>query len=204
MTTTHNVKKTPFKEYSGEYLYQYFDHKTGKTFKLKKLDIDQHLDIFHQWHNQKYVSEFWELEGTKDEHKKYLEKLQTQDFIEPVIGYIDDDPCAYFEVYWAYFDRIAPYCDATLYDRGYHLLIGEPRYLGKHNTTLWLNLVNDFIFKDEPQTQRIVGEPRADNKGLLKYLEHTSFKKTKEFDFPHKRAALLECYRDQFYQEVSL
>lgn len=207
MTALNTLKpehQAPFKEYPNNVLYRYFDQSSGQQFELRKLDMEQHLDLFHHWHNQKYVYEFWELNQSKEELQDYLTQLFQQDFVEPVIGYIDDTPCAYFEIYWAYYDRIAPYCDATLYDRGYHLLIGDKRFLGHRNTTLWLNLVNDFIFKDEPRTQRIVGEPRADNSGLLKYLEHTSFVKTKEFDFPHKRAALLECYREQFYREVTL
>ncbi|ACV27452.1 GNAT family N-acetyltransferase [Kangiella koreensis] len=201
--TAEHIEK-PFKSYLNEWLYEYTDGKTANTFKLKKLTIEEHLDLFYQWHNQPYVYEFWELNQTKDELKQYLQKLETEPQVEPVIGYINDEPCAYFEIYWAYYDRIAPYCDATLYDRGYHLLIGNKRYLGMNNTILWLNLVNDFIFKDDPRTQRIVGEPRADNVGILKYLEHTPFEKIKEFDFPHKRAALLVCERGQFYKEVNL
>ena len=207
MTTLNpqeSSQPTPFKHYHNDVLYQYSDKTSGQLFELRKLNLEQHLDIFHQWHNQQYVYEFWELNQSKDELKAYLQNLSQQDFVEPVIGCIDGSPCAYFEVYWAFYDRIAPYCDAKPYDRGYHLLIGEKRFLGRYNTILWLNLVNDFIFKDEPKTQRIVGEPRADNVGLLKYLDHTSFIKTKEFDFPHKRAALLECFRDQFYSEVNL
>lgn len=201
--TNKNIEP-PFKHYASDWLYEYFDQTTGNTFCLKKLNIEEHLDVFHQWHNQPYVYEFWELNQTKKELMKYLEKLMSEPQVQPVIGYINDEPCAYFEIYWAYYDRIAPYCDATLYDRGYHLLIGSKKFLGKHNTILWLNLVNDFIFKDEPRTQRIVGEPRADNVGILKYLEHTPFVKEKEFDFPHKRAALLVCEKEKFYEEVKL
>lgn len=197
-------EKSPFKQYPKDVLHSYENPNSGQQFEIRKLDIDRHLDIFHRWHNQKYVYEFWELNQSKAELKEYLEQLIAQDHALPAIGYIDGTPCAYFEVYWAFYDRIAPYCDAGLYDRGYHLLIGEKRFLGRNNTILWLNLVNDFIFRDDPRTERIVGEPRADNKGLLKYLEHTNFIKTKEFDFPHKRAALIECYREPFYKEVRL
>lgn len=194
-------KESPFKKYPDELLYQFDDNVTGQSYQLKKINIDKDLDLFHQWHNQQYVYEFWELNQSKPELKEYLTDLHNKDFILPVIGYIDGVPCAYFEVYWAFYDRIAPYCDATTYDRGYHVLIGNKDSLGRANTINWLNLVNDFIFQDDPRTQRIVGEPRADNKGLLKYLKHTSFIKVKEFDFPHKRAALLECCRQQFYQD---
>lgn len=204
INNTVEIIEQPFKTYADEWLYEHQDTTTGNVFRLKKLTIVEHLDQFHQWHNQPYVYEFWELNKTKEELKEYLEKLASEPQVEPVIGYINDEPCAYFEIYWAYYDRIAPYCDATLYDRGYHLLIGNKQYLGLRNTILWLNLVNDFIFKDEPRTQRIVGEPRADNVGILKYVEHTPFVKVKEFDFPHKRAALLECKRERFYREVKL
>lgn len=204
INNTAEVIEKPFKTYPSGWLYEYTDVTTANTFKLKKLSIEEHLEVFHDWHNQPYVYEFWELNQTKDELRKYLQKIEAEPQVEPIIGYINDEPCAYFEIYWAYFDRIAPYCDATPYDRGYHLLIGNKNYLGKHNTMIWLNLVNDFIFKDDPRTHRIVGEPRADNAGILKYLAHTPFEKIKEFDFPHKRAALLVCERERFYEEVKL
>lgn len=198
------IQPSPFKQYLEERLYRYTDTVCEQEFEIRKLDIEQHLDLFHHWHNQPYVYKFWELNQSKSELRKYLERLTKQAYIEPCIGYINQTPCAYFEIYWAFFDRIAPFCDATLYDRGYHLLIGEKQYLGRHNTTLWLKLVNDFIFKDEAKTKRIVGEPRADNKGLMKYLSQTGFVKTKEFDFPHKRAALIECHRERFYRDFTL
>jgi hypothetical protein len=45
-------------------------------------------------------------------------------------------------------------------------------------------------------------EPRADNAKMIAYLQAAGFHKMKEFNFPHKRAALMlvsrEVYFDQF------
>ena len=50
-----------------------------------------------------------------------------------------------------------------------------------------------------------MGEPRADNKALLKHLATIpAFHNLKEFDFPHKRAALLECTRERFFELIPL
>ena len=48
----------------------------------------------------------------------------------------------------------------------------------------------------------MVGEPRVDNAKLLRYADALAYDKVKEFDFPHKRAALMHCWRDPFFERV--
>lgn len=50
-------------------------------------------------------------------------------------------------------------------------------------------------------TEKLMGEPRADNVKLLRYADQMSYEKVKEFDFPHKRAALMRCPRARFFAE---
>ncbi|MNP85895.1 N(6)-hydroxylysine O-acetyltransferase [compost metagenome] len=44
----------------------------------------------------------------------------------------------------------------------------------------------------------MVAEPRADNAKMIGYMESVGFHKEKEFDFPHKRAALMLLERRAF------
>jgi acetyl CoA:N6-hydroxylysine acetyl transferase len=39
---------------------------------------------------------------------------------------------------------------------------------------------------------------------MLSYCADVAYDKVKEFDFPHKRAALVCCERDRFFKEVPL
>jgi acetyl CoA:N6-hydroxylysine acetyl transferase len=49
-----------------------------------------------------------------------------------------------------------------------------------------------------------VGEPNAAHRKLLRQADELAYRKVKEFDFPHKRAALMHCGRAQFFSRVRL
>jgi acetyl CoA:N6-hydroxylysine acetyl transferase len=90
------------------------------------------------------------------------------------------------------------------FDRGWHGLIGNPRHLGRAKTLAWFRSLTHYLFLDEPRTQRIVGEPRASHHKMLSYCADVAYEKVKEFDFPHKRAALVCCERERFFREIAL
>ncbi len=182
----------------------YLSHATamGQTFRLKKVDLDRDLPTFHEWMNQKRVDHFWEESGDLAHHKAYLEKALLDPKVLPMIGFFDDEPIGYFEAYWIKEDRLAPYCNGTDFDRGMHLLIGNPNYLGKDFNNIWLPAVLHYMFLEDCRTQRLLGEPRSDNKRLIRRLVDLGFYMEKAFDFPHKHAALMVISREVFFQNI--
>jgi N2-citryl-N6-acetyl-N6-hydroxylysine synthase len=187
---------------SGKQVYRCQTH-DRKTMSFHIMDPIADLELFHRWHHQPFVYEFWELNQSKEKLKKYLEKVVAAHQIEPLLIKIDGKPIGYFETYWAFDDRIAPYCSPDQYDRGIHLLIGESKYLRTRYVYEAMLYVSKYLFESCDRTKTIWGEPRADNKKILKFAEKLpGWKKVKEFDFPHKRAHLLECDRDRFFREL--
>ncbi|WP_348672926.1 GNAT family N-acetyltransferase [uncultured Abyssibacter sp.] len=184
-------------------VYERRIHALDQTFRLHRIDPDRDLERFTRWMNDPRVSEFWEQPGPADVQRAYIEKVLADPHVDPMIASLDDQPFAYFELYWALEDRLGPYYDAEPYDRGMHLLVGETNCLGHVHARAWINSVCHFMWLDEARTHRLVGEPRADNAGLLKYLASTpGWRKVREFDFPHKRAALLMCDRQTFFADT--
>jgi len=116
-----------------------------------------------------------------------------------LIGCLDDKPFGYFEVYWAKEDRIAPFCDAQDFDRGWHVCIGEHDCRGRPFVTAWMPAVSHYLFLDDTRTERIVIEPRVDNKKMISNLAKNGYTMVKEFDFPHKRAVLGILPRNRFF-----
>ncbi len=175
-----------------------------KTISFRTIDIDRDLDIFHHWHNKERVFDLWELNFSKEQLKEYLEKAQKDPHQTPLILEIDGERAGYFEIYWAKEDRISPYYDnPEAYDRGFHFLIGEEKFLGSKNTKGVLTSITHFLFLQDCRTRRIVAEPRSDNKAVLKYVEMVpGWEFIKEFDFPHKRSALLSVRREDFFAGV--
>ena len=154
------------------------------------------------WQNKPRVANFWEIAQSESELRAYLERGLSDPHTIPAIVEMDGRSVGYFEFYWVREDRLGPIYDCSDYDRGFHFLIGEDDCLGFKNTDAVLKSTSHFIFLDDVRTQIIAAEPRADNAAVLKYVEtFKCWRKVREFDFPHKRAALLEARRDLFMRE---
>lgn len=188
---------------AGE-VYRRFDTGIQAWVSMRTLDIEEDLHRFMRWQNSERVAAFWEQSGTLDEHRSYLESQAKDPRVLNLIGCIDDEPFAYFEAYWTKEDRIAPYYDAQDFDRGIHMLVGEENHRGPHKVKAWLNALCHYLFLDDCRTTRIVSEPRSDNDRMIQHLQARRFAKPKEFDFPHKRAALMVLHRDAFFERCEL
>ena len=185
-------------------VYRRFDARLGAWISLRTVEIDHDLARFNRWQNSSRVASFWQEEGSLGKHREYLSKLEADPHTLTLIGCFDDQPFAYFEAYWAKEDRIAPFYDAGDYDRGIHMLVGEENHRGPPKVASWLSALVHYLFLDDPRTQRVVAEPRADNARMISHLQNQCFHCEKEFDFPHKRAALMILGRERFFDRCSL
>jgi acetyl CoA:N6-hydroxylysine acetyl transferase len=183
-------------------LYRRFDPSINASISLLELDINQHAQLFSDWQNNPRVAAFWDQTGTLEAHTAYLHALQKDPKTWPLIACIDHEPFAYFEVYWAKEDSIAPYFDVQDFDRGIHMLVGNEQHRGPHKVQAWLDALCHFIFLNDARTARIVSEPRADNQRMINYMQRQNFVRLKEFNFPHKRAALMLLMRDSFFEKT--
>ncbi len=188
---------------TGE-VYRRFDPRINAWVSLRMLDIEHDLARFNRWQNNPRVANFWQEQGDLAQHRAYLEKLAADPHSLTLIGCFDDQPFAYFEAYWAREDRIAPFLDADHYDRGVHMLVGEENHRGPHKVGSWLSALTHYLFLDDARTQRVVAEPRADNDKMIGYMQAQGFYREKEFDFPHKRAALMVVGREGFFSRNGL
>lgn len=185
-------------------VYRRFDATLGAWISLRTLDIDEDLERFNRWQNSARVAAFWQEEGDLSKHRRYLEELAIDPRVLTLIGCFDDQPFAYYEAYWAKEDRIAPFYEVGDYDRGIHMLVGEESHRGPHKVASWLSALTHYLFLDEPRTQRVVAEPRADNARMIGHMQAQGYHKAKEFDFPHKRAALMVQSREVFFERCRL
>ncbi len=185
-------------------VYRRFDLRLGVWVSLRAVDIECDLERFNRWQNNPRVLNFWQEGGSLEQHRAYLSKLQADPHSLTLIGCFDDQPFAYFEAYWAKEDRIAPFYAVDDYDRGIHMLVGEEHHRGPHKVASWMSALVHYLFLDDPRTQRVVAEPRADNSKMIGYLQARRFYREKEFDFPHKRAALMVLGREQFFERCEL
>jgi acetyl CoA:N6-hydroxylysine acetyl transferase len=172
-----------------------------RTFSFRTLDIDADLPRFNRWMNDPRVAYFWEEQGDLAKHRAYLGAIEADPHMMTLFGCLDGAPFCYFEIYWARENRLGPYYDVDDYDRGWHVVVGEDGYRGRDYVATWLPSLMHYLFLDDPRTQRIVGEPRADHAQQIRNLERSGFASIKEFDFPHKRAMLVSLLRERYFGE---
>ena len=182
-------------------VYRRFDPVLGKNISFRVADMDSDLSRFHRWMNDERVAYFWEQAWSEEKLADYLNRQLNNANSFPLIGCFDDQPFGYFEVYWAAQDRIAPFYPWQAFDRGIHLLVGENEFRGQAHFTSWLRALSHYIYLDEPRTEQIVLEPRVDNRRLFNHIGKLGYQIKHEFDFPHKRAALVMGARENFFQE---
>ncbi|MGO3343840.1 MAG: GNAT family N-acetyltransferase [Marinomonas sp.] len=193
----HPMRRKP---QQGE-LYKRYIPELSQTLSLVGLDLNKHTEHFHRWQNSDRVATFWDQKGSLEEHTAFLKDQLADDKNQLIIVCLDDEPFAYIEAYWAKEDRIAPYYPVGDYDRGIHMLVGEEHHRGAHKVAAWLPSVCHYLYLTDPRTDKIVSEPRADNQKMISYLQKYGFSKLKEFDFPHKRSALMSQLRESFFAD---
>ncbi|MDA8456542.1 acetyltransferase [Acidovorax sp. GBBC 3334] len=182
-------------------LYQRYIPWLDRTFSFRSLDTEQDLPRFHRWMNDPDVAVIWEEEGDLDKHRAYLQGIDRDPHMQSMMASLDGEPFAYFESYWTKESRIAPFYDAHDYDRGWHVLVGEPAFRGKAFATAWLTSISHYLFLCDPRTQRVLGEPRIDHHQQIRNLDKSGYAKVKEFDLPHKRAQLVMLLREHYFYD---
>ncbi|MGM0571528.1 GNAT family N-acetyltransferase [Marinobacter sp.] len=185
-------------------LYRRLVPALGKTVTLRRATVAEDGERFHCWQNDPRAARFWEYPWGRERLDAMLEERRADPHALPLILEADGEAVGYFETYYVPEDRLGPYCDARPHDQGMHVLIGERRFLGEGQTIHWLNAVSHFLFLAEPRTHRLWGEPRADNRAMLRYTRTTTWEHHGEFDFPHKRAVLLCNPRERFFSDTRL
>lgn len=182
-------------------VYQRYDHDADVEISFRVFDIEKDMDRLTTWMNDPRVAHFWEQAWSKEKLTDFAQERLNDDHIMPLIGEFNGKPFGYVEAYWVSEDRLSPYFDVKPYDRGIHLLVGESEFRGAHYFNCWMRAISHYLFIDDVRTQRIVLEPRADNQRLFTRIQEVGYRKCFEFNFPHKRSALMMLERDAFFTE---
>lgn len=124
-------------------------------------------DLLHIWMNQPRVSAAWGVSGPLSTQEEFLKNGLNDKHSFPVIGCWDGIPFGYFEIYWVKEDQLGRHMtgsDVNDWDRGLHLLVGEQEFRGQHRVKVWMSALVHYCWLADPRTQRVLLEPRIDNK----------------------------------------
>lgn len=172
-------------------------------------------DLLHSWMNDPRVNAMWGEAGPRSKQEAFLRTALNSKHSFPVIGCWDGKPFGYFEIYWVKEDPLGRQLSSHDYgnwDRGIHALVGEQEFRGPHRVSVWLSALVHHCWLADPRTERVMLEPRVDNKKwvtfqvwlksadtaqrFINYMIDVGFYKEREISFPHKQAALMKIRRE--------
>lgn len=161
------------------------------AFALRRLDLDDDLDLMHAWMNDPEVARFWRKPWPREQIRSYLQQQDASAHSTPYLGELDGIPMSYWELYRADLDPLAQYYAAREHDTGFHMLLGPARYRGRGLAAHLMRAVSSWQLDADPSATRIVTEPDATNERVIRMLEHAGFHRAAVVDLPDKRAALM-------------
>jgi acetyl CoA:N6-hydroxylysine acetyl transferase len=174
------------------------DHSPARNRTIWLREVRPELDapLVHLWMHKPHVQEYWAMAWPSAQIRGYLQRHHDDPTRSAYVGFVDDEPVGYLEVYDPAHDELGAHYLVQPGDLGAHVLIGNEDYLGRYSVSLG-RAVNRFLFL-RPEVRRIVGEPDLRNHNLLSLLAFLGYRKEAELDLPDKRAAFMVCERRAF------
>lgn len=168
----------------------------GRTIWLRQVLPETDTELVRFWMHKPHVEEYWAMAWPSDWIRDYLQRHYDDPTRSAYLGFVDDEPVGYMEVYDPAQDVLGAHYPVQPGDLGAHVLIGNEDYLGRYSVSLGF-AANRFLFR-RPEVRRIVGEPDVRNHNFLSLLAFLGYRKEAEFDMPDKRAAFMVCERRTF------
>ena len=123
-------------------------------------------ELLHEWMNQPRVAAAWGVSGPIETQETFLKNALNDKHSFPAIGCWAGKPFGYFELYWVKEDQLGRHLtgsDVNDWDRGFHALVGEQEFRGRHRVNVWTSALVHYFWLCDPRTQRVLVEPRTDN-----------------------------------------
>lgn len=177
--------------------YERRDERIDRTIGFRPVDPATDFELLFAWFGYDHLKPYWQLDRPREAARSLVEEKRTHPSLTPYLGTLDHVPMSYWEVYDAVDDEVASVYDAQPTDRGVHLFIGPPEYLGRGYATPLLRSLARFQF-ERPDVDRLVSEPDVRNDRAIRVFEACGFEPQREVALPNKEALLMTCTRDSF------
>lgn len=154
----------------GAALLQHQHHDSSDSM-IPKIDRnaagqgESDVELLHRWMNDPRVSYSWGEQGPQAHQEEFLRHGLKSKHGFPAIGCWDGQPFGYFEIYWVKEDNLGKFLGGEVgdYDRGIHVLVGEPEFRGPHRVQAWLSSLVHYCWLADMRTNAVMLEPRVDN-----------------------------------------
>lgn len=184
-------------------------------FEIREIDTTDDLDRIWKWWNAPHVTGRWSFDVrlgpiagerrpyTIEDLGAYLKKMLHEGHLLPAILRLNAVDIGYTEGYEIGSSPLANHPMLEPNDRGFHLLIGSPEFVGRGVGTFIMEHIIKWQFTAHPKAKRVGGEPKFDNIGAIKsLLKLPGSRREEDMQLPHKKAAVVIIERDGFFAKA--
>ncbi|PIF45871.1 siderophore synthetase component [Chryseobacterium sp. 52] len=182
-----------------EVFFSRYFQKDDVTITMRPMDLDEDLEMLHEWFNREHAIKIWQMNWPIDELETYYRLMLPSDESHSYIVLSNGEPSCNIEVYWPCRDIVGDYYEVMPTDYGTHQFIAPTDPKKKFVSPSTQSMV-DYVFA-QPEVGKMVGEGSVDSLASMMNKAHVGFKVDKVIEMPHKKANLNFCYREWYWEK---
>ena len=178
--------------FSSQILFKKHYPNVNETISFRSLHLEKDLPVIHNWVNQPYALEFWQMNGDFNQLHTIYQHMESNPNSHSFIGLLGDQPVCQFDVYSVFADELKDHINAEPHDCGCHLLMA-PNVKAVRGLTL--TIIRAFLehYFSFPDAKRLYAEPDVNNARAIALLERSGFRRVKTVALSYK-AAQIYCF----------
>lgn len=157
------------------------------TISFRSLELKTDLSLIHDWVNQDYALEYWQMSGHFSQLYAIYQCMEYNPFAHSFIGMLNGNIVCQFDVYSVAVDELKEHIKYEKHDCGFHLLMAPNKNPVKGLTNTMINAFLDFYFSF-PQAKRMYAEPDVNNLKSIALLGNAGFQKMNTVQMSYKQA----------------
>ncbi len=165
---------------------------------LRPVNVERDAEQVYAWSRRPHVREFWQdLGDNRVDVGEYLLAKIILEHLNPYIIVIDGTDAGYAELYDYNRDPVAQIFPGEDGDRGWHIFLGEERFLGTGHAMHAGHAILATLFEHE-NCRRVLCEPDERNARMLRFVQKLGHRPIGTAVLPDKIATILACRREDF------
>lgn len=171
----------------SEIVFSKFYTDIKATLSFRPLDLSKDLALIHEWVQQHYALEYWQMNGPYSQLYAIYQCMELNPFSQSFIGLLNGHVVCQYDVYSVFADELKQHVEVKPGDCGFHLLMSPNKQPVQGLTVCIVNAFLEYYFSF-PQAQRMYAEPDVNNVKSIALLERCGFHRVKTVQMSYKVA----------------
>jgi RimJ/RimL family protein N-acetyltransferase len=178
----------------------HFEHSfpSGQSLVLRSLILKKDVNILHQWVNEPYAKEFWQLDGPKSTLESTYQSVLKNPDGHSFIGILDEQLVCQIDLYRLQSADLGRYVRHQYNDCGMHLLMAPAKFPVPQLSRMVMETFLRYYFSFS-EAENLYAEPDIHNHKACKLLGKSKFSFVQNIMLTDKAASLYLITRKQFH-----